>query len=141
MYLVYWTYVQSEQEGRCLLPLRLPDFAIQYLFQWCPCPFILPLSPGSLNLETHLASQTVEWWLAATIIGRQRHIHSQKYLGQPYCLQTSAFGIGISSGLSTADLTALDSQWKYALLYNCIIINFIRILTLIQVYCWYLSSL
>ena len=39
-----------------LLPLRLPDFAIQYLFQWFPCPFLLPLSPRSLNLETQLAS-------------------------------------------------------------------------------------
>jgi hypothetical protein len=26
-------YVQSKQEGRRLLPLRLPDFAIQYQFQ------------------------------------------------------------------------------------------------------------
>jgi hypothetical protein len=25
----------------------------------------------------------------------------------------------IPSGMSTADLTALDSQWKYALHYNC----------------------
>jgi hypothetical protein len=41
---------------------------------------------------------------------RQRHIHSPKYMGQPYCLQTSAFDVGIPSGLSTADLTALDSQ-------------------------------
>jgi hypothetical protein len=48
MYFVYWTYVQSEQEGRRLLPLRLP------------------------------------------------------------------------SGISTADLTAPDSQWKYVLHYNCI---------------------
>ena len=39
----------------------------------------------------------------------QRHIHSRKYLGQPYCLQTSAFGVEISSGMSTADFTALDS--------------------------------
>jgi hypothetical protein len=31
---------------------------IQYLFQWCPCPFLLPLSPRSLNLETQLASCT-----------------------------------------------------------------------------------
>jgi hypothetical protein len=37
-------------------------------------------------------------------------IHSRKYLGQPYCLQTSVFGVGIPSGLLTADLTALDSQ-------------------------------
>jgi len=94
MYLVYWAFVQSEQEGRRLLPLQLPDFAIRYLFQWCTCPFFLPLSPRSLNLETQLARQTMEWWLAS-IIGRQRHIHSRKYLDQPFCLPTSSFGVGI----------------------------------------------
>ena len=62
-----------------VLPATLPDFATQYMCQWCPCSFPLPLSPRSLNLETQLASQTVEWWLAS-IIGRQRHIHSRKYL-------------------------------------------------------------
>ena len=30
-----------------------------------------------------------------SLIGRQRQIHSRKYLGQPYCLQTSAFGVGL----------------------------------------------
>ena len=57
-------------------------------------PFLLPLSFLNLNSETQLVSQAVDWWLASKI-GRQRHIHSRKYLGQPFCLQTSAFGVGI----------------------------------------------
>jgi hypothetical protein len=32
----------------------------------------------------------------------------------------SAYEYSIPSGMSTADLTAFDSQWKYALHYNCI---------------------
>ena len=49
--------LNQEQEGRRLLPLRLPNFAIRYLFQWCAYPFPLPLSSRSVNLETPRAGQ------------------------------------------------------------------------------------
>jgi hypothetical protein len=47
--------------------------------------------------------QISNWWRemfkynrVISLLNRQRQIYSRKYLGQPYCLQRRAFGVGIS---------------------------------------------
>jgi hypothetical protein len=54
------------------------------------------------------------WFLLENIFLHKNNDFIKKniYLGQPYCLQASAFGVGIyhSFRQQTADLTVLDSQ-------------------------------
>ena len=65
--------------------------------------------------------QTLEWWLPS-IIGHQRQIQSEisgtAILFTNKCIQHR--NIAFLQEMATVDLTALDSQWKYALHYNCI---------------------